>query len=166
MSISKTKDGSYVVNPRKAGVEAAAVGAGFPPDLAADSFGALESGIELTSGGLVSYSIYALILSVIETIPDVREGRITRAEQLQIVADRVWSSTSQAVPTVVIVVVVLTLAPWLSGPAFLAGIFGAGVMGTRIIRSVIDALPDDQKQELRTKAAEVGVEVPGLGATA
>ena len=162
MSISKDSAGNYILNPRKPGPEAAAVGAGFPPDMAAESLGAFETGIELTSGGILSYLVYSTILSVIETIPDVREGRITSAEQVQIVADRVWTSTSQAVPTVVILAVILTIAPWLSGPAFIAGIFGAGIMGTRIVRSVIDALPAEKKQELSTKAAEAGVEIPGL----
>ena len=60
-----------------------------------------------------------------------------------------------------IVAVVLTLAPWLSGPAFIAGFFGFGVMGFRIIRSVLDALPDEHKEPF-VKAEEVGVDVPGI----
>lgn len=163
--LNKNDDGSYSITPRQAGPEAAAVGAGFPPDLAGENLGALEGGLELASGGVLSYALYATILSVIETIPDVRDGRITRAQQVQIVADRVWESCSSAVPTVVIVSVVLTLAPWLSGPAFLAGIFGAGVMGTRIIRSIIDALPEEQKKVLRDKAANADVTIPGLSTT-
>jgi len=36
------------------------------------------------------------------------------------------------------------------------------VMTTRLVRAGIDALSDEQKQALRTKASEVGVDVPGL----
>ena len=161
-NIEQNSDGSYTFRPRKAGLEAAAVGAGMPPDIAGAELGALDAGMDVAAGGVVSYLIYSCALAVLDTIPEVRAGRITRTQQLQIVSQRVWQSTSGAVPTVVITAVVLAIFPWLSGPAFIAGIFGAGVMGTRVVRAAFDALPDEQKEELKQKADALGVQLAGL----
>ena len=163
MTLTKNTDGSYVINPRQPGLEAAAVGAGLAPDLNGDaSFAGLEGGVEVTSGGLLSYAIYTAVLTALGTIPDVRSGAITRAQQREIILDRTWASTKGAVPTVVILAAVLALCPWLSGAVFVGGLIGAGVMTTRLVRCGIDALSDEQKQALKSKASEVGVNVPGL----
>ena len=161
-NIEQNSDGSYTFRPRKAGLEAAAVGAGMPPDIAGSDLGAMDAGMDVAAGGVVSYLIYSCALAVLDTIPEVRAGRITRRQQLKIVPRRVWKTTSGAVPTVVIASVVLALCPWLSFPAFIAGIFGAGVMGTRIIRAAFDALPEDKRTELKQKADDLGVQMAGL----
>ena len=160
--INKNSDGSYTFTPRKAGLEAAAVGAGMPPDISGADLGAMDAGMDVAAGGVVSYLIYSCALAVLDTIPEVRAGRITRRQQLQIVSQRVWDSTSGAVPTVVIASVVLALFPWLSGPAFIAGLFGAGVMTTRVVRAAFDALPQEQREELKQKADALGVQMAGL----
>ena len=167
MTISKTKDGSYVVNPRKPGVEAAAFGTGFAPDLNGDGgFGGLEGGLEVTSGGLVTYAIYTAVMTALDTVPAVRSGAITRAEQREIILDRTWEVTKGAVPVVVILGALLAICPWLAPVAGLAGFIGGATMTYRLVRAGLDALPEDQREDIRAKAAEVGVEVPGLGATA
>ena len=56
----------------------------------------------------------------------------------------------------------LAIFPWLSGPAFIAGIFGAGIMGTRVVRAAFHALPDEQREELKQKADDLGVQLAGL----
>lgn len=167
MSISKTKDGSYVVNPRKPGPEAAAFGTGFAPDLNGDGgFGGLDGGLEVTSGGLVTYAIYTAVMTALDTVPAVRSGAITRAEQREIILDRTWSVTKGAVPVVVILGALLAICPWLAPVAGLAGFIGGATMTVRLVRAGLDALPEQQREDIRAKAAEVGVEVPGLGATA
>lgn len=163
MTIHKDKDGNYVVAPRKPGLEAAGFGAGFAPDLNADgSFAGVEGGLEVTSGGLLTYAIYTAVMTTLDTVPAVREGRITRAEQRQIILDRTWNCTKGAVPTVVILGAVLALCPWLSLPMTLAGVFGGGVMITRLVRAGLDALPPEQREEIKAKAQEVGVEIKGV----
>lgn len=167
MTISKTKDGSYVVNPRKPGPEAAAFGTGFAPDLNGDGgFGGLEGGLEVTSGGLVTYAIYTAVMTALDTVPAVRSGAITRAEQREIILDRTWSVTKGAVPVVVILGALLAICPWLAPVAGLAGFIGGATMTVRLVRAGLDALPEEQREDIRAKAAEVGVDVPGLGATA
>ena len=163
MSISKNPDGSYQINTRKPGVEAAAFGGGFAPDINGDGgFGGLDGGIEVTSGGLLTYAIYTAVMTGLDTTPAVRAGVINRSEQRQIILDKTWETTSGAVPTIVILAAVLALCPWLAPVAGIAGFIGASVMTTRLVRAGIDALSDEQKQALRTKASEVGVDVPGL----
>ena len=163
MPIQKDKDGNYVVAPRKPGLEAAGFGAGFAPDLNGDgAFTGVEGGIEVTSGGLVTYAIYTAVMTTLDTVPAVREGRITRAEQREIILDRTWSVTKGAVPTVVILGAVLALCPWLSLPMTLAGVVGGGVMVTRLVRAGLNALPEEQREAIKVKAEEVGVDVPGI----
>lgn len=163
MTITKTKDGSYLVTPRKAGPEAAAFGAGFAPDLNADgTFAGVEGGVEVASGGVVTYAIYTAVLATLDTIPDVRAGRITRAEQRKIVLDRTWDVTKGAVPTVIILGAVLAICPWLAPVAGIAGLIGGGVMTTRIIRAAYDAMPEAQRDNLKSKAQEVGVTIKGV----
>ena len=163
MTIHKDKDGNYIVAPRKPGIEAAGFGAGFSPDLNGDgSFAGVEGGLEVTSGGLLSYAIYTAVMTALDTVPAVREGRITSAEQREIILDRTWSVTKNAVPTVVILGAVLALCPWLSVPMSIVGVFSGGVMITRLVRAGLDALPEEQREAIKTKATEVGVEVPGL----
>ena len=164
MTITKNKDGDYILKARKPGVEAAAFGAGFAPDLNGDaSFGGLEGGIEVTSGGLVTYAIYTAVMTTLDTVPAVRSGAMTRAERREIILDKTWSVTRNAVPTVIIIGAVLALCPWLSIPATIGGFLGGTVMVTRLVRAGLDALPEEQKQAIQQKADEVGVDMPGLG---
>ena len=87
MTISKTKDGSYLLNPRKPGVEAAAFGAGFAPDLNGyGSFAGVEGGVEVTSGGLLSYAIYTAVMTALDTVPAVRSGAMTRGQLREIIS--------------------------------------------------------------------------------
>ena len=163
MTISKTNEGAYVINSRKAGPEAAAFGAGFAPDLNADgTFAGVEGGVEVASGGVLTYAIYTAVLATLDTIPAVREGRITRGEQRQIVLDRTWQVTKGSVPTVVILGAVLAVCPWAAPIAGLAGLIGGGVMATRIVRAACDAMPEKQRDELKSKAQEVGVNLKGI----
>ena len=101
-------------------------------------------------------------MTTLDTVPAVREGRITRAEQREIILDRTWSVTKGAVPTVVILGAVLALCPWLSLPMTLAGVVGGGVMVTRLVRAGLSALPEEQREAIKVKAEEVGVDVPGI----
>ena len=101
-------------------------------------------------------------MTTLDTVPAVREGRITRAEQREIILDRTWQSTKNAVPTVVILGAVLALCPWLSLPMTITGLFGGGLMATRLVRAGLDALPPEQREEIKTKAKEVGVDIKGI----
>ena len=69
--LSKNDDGSYV-RPATSGVEAAALGAGAASDIQVEGLGVLETGAEVVTGGLLSYSIYTAVLTALDTIPQVR----------------------------------------------------------------------------------------------
>ena len=163
MTIQKNADGSYTVQPRKPGPEAAAFGAGFAPEFGdGTSFGGLETGVEVTSGSVVTYGVYSCVMAILDTVPLRRSGQITAAEQREIVLDRTWSATKNSVPTVIVLGAVLALCPWLGPVMGFAGLVGAGVMGVRLTRAVLDAMPAEQREEIRAKAKEVGVEIKGV----
>lgn len=167
MSISTNPDGSYTIKPRTPGPEAAAFGAGFAPDLNADgTISGFDGGLEMTSGGLLSYAIYTAVMTTLETIPAVRDGKMTRGEQREIVLNRTWQVTKGAVPTIIILAAVFAICPWLAPVAGVVGFIGGATMTVRLVRAGLDALPEQQREDIRAKAAEVGVQVPGLGATA
>ena len=167
MSISSNPDGSFTIKPRTPGPEAAAFGAGFAPDLNADgNFSGFDGGLEVTSGGLLSYAIYTAVMTTLETIPAVRDGKMTRGEQREIVLNRTWQVTKGAVPTVVILAAVFAICPWLAPVAGVVGFIGGGVMLTRLVRTAWDAMPQEQRDSINAKAKEVGVEVPGLESAA
>ena len=162
-TISKNDDGSFTIAPRKPGLEAAAVGGGFAPDFNGDqSFAGLEGGVEVVSGGLVSYAIFSAVYATLDTIPLVRSGQITRGQQREIIFDRIWESTKAGVPVVLIVGGVLAVCPWLAPLATLCGVIGGAVAITRITKAAWSALSEEQRTTLRQKATEVGVTVPGL----
>ena len=78
MSIQTNNDGTFTIKPRMPGPEAAAVGAGFPPELGTEAaLGGLETGLEVTSGSLVTYGIYACVMAVLDTIPLRRSGAMS-----------------------------------------------------------------------------------------
>ena len=163
--MTKNSDGSFTIKTREAGPEAAAFGAGFAPEFGdGSSFGGLETGVEVTSGSIVTYGIYSCVMAILDTIPMRRSGAITAAEQREIVLDRTWSATKGCVPTVIILGAVLALCPWMAPIVGLAGWVGFSVMSVRLTRSVMDAMSVEQKASIRDKAKEVGVEIPGISA--
>ncbi|QNI53349.1 hypothetical protein SynBIOSE41_00817 [Synechococcus sp. BIOS-E4-1] len=163
MTLQKNHNGEYVISPRKAGPEAAAFGTGFAPDINADgSMLGFDGLVEGTSGGLITYAIYTAVLTFLDTEKSVKSGQLTRDEQREIVLDRTWECTKGAVPTVIIISCLLAVFPFLGWPAFLAGLIGGGVMATRITRAVFDALSEEQRQTLVTKAKEAEVTIKGL----
>ena len=162
-TISKNDDGSFTINPRTAGAESSFLAAGFPADvLDQSSLSGFETGLEITTGGFFSIAVYQTVLACLDTEAAYKAGAITRAEQRQIVMNRVWSSTKNSVPIVLILAATLAVCPWLSGVAAIGGIVGAGFMATRISRAVFDCLTQEQREALKAKAAEVGTQVKGL----
>ena len=161
--LSKNDNGDYIISPKTAGPEAAAFGAGFAPDLeVTEAIPGIELGSEVATGSLLSYTIYTAVLTTLDTVKDVKAGRITKAEQREIILDRTWQSAKGAVPIAVILGCLLLLFPWLTPVAGLAGWVGGGVMAVRLVRSALSALDEEQIKTIKVKAQEVGVEVPGI----
>ncbi|WP_156957677.1 hypothetical protein [Synechococcus sp. KORDI-52] len=53
-------------------LEAAVFGAGFSPALNSDaSFAGFDGGVEVTSGGLITYAFYTAVLTAMDTTPAV-----------------------------------------------------------------------------------------------
>ena len=161
MSIQRNSDGSYTITPRKPGVEAAAFGAGFAPDLGEPgALNGIETAGEVATGGFLSYAIYSAVMAALETTPARRAGEITAAEQREVIMNRAWDATKSSVPTVLILAAVLGICPWLGGVAAIGGFVGGTVMTVRLVRTGWEALSEDQRQAITVKATEVGVSMP------
>ena len=161
--MTKNKDGSYRLEPKQPGIEALAAAPLFAPDITGDpSLGFIESATEISTGGFLTYSLYSAILAALDTVEMRRSGLMSAAEQKKYILDRTWESTKSSVPKVLILAAVLALCPWLGGIAIVGSVVGTGFMLTRITRSAISALSAEQVETLRTKAASVGVSIPGL----
>ena len=163
MTITKTKDGSYRLEPRQPGYEALAAGPLFAPDITGDpSLSFIETSTEIATGGFLTYSLYTAILAGLDTVEMRRSGLMSADEQRKYILDRTWESTKSSVPKVLILAAVLGLCPWLGGVALVGSVIGTGFMATRIIKSGIAALSTEQVQTIKDKAASVGVSIPGL----
>ena len=161
--MTKNADGSYRLEPRQPGYEALAAGPLFAPDIAGDpSLSFIETSTEVATGGFLTYSLYTAILAGLDTVEMRRSGLMSADEQRKYILDRTWESTKSSVPKVLILATVLGLCPWLGGVALVGSVIGTGFMLTRITRSAIAALSVEQVETLKTKAAAVGVTIPGL----
>ena len=157
------KTGRHYIEDTEVTNPAVAVGMGFAPELGGDpSFGGLETGLELTSGSLVSVGIFTCVMSYLDTVPLVRSGQMTAGEQRSYILDRTWQSTKNSVPMVVILASVLCLFPFMGPVVGLGGLVGVGFAGFRISKGIINALSDEQKDAIKQKAAEVKAAVPGV----
>ena len=52
--------------------------------------------------------------------------------------------------------------PWLMPVASVAAVFGGSVMAVRLSRAVFRAMPPEQRDELRRRAEELAIHIPGL----
>lgn len=164
--LSKNADGSYRLEPRQPGYEALAAAPLFAPDIGGDtSLSFIEGTTEVATGGFLTYSIYTAVLAALDTVEMRRSGLMSADEQRKYVLDRTWESTKSSVPKVLVLAAVLGLCPWLGGVALVGSVIGTTFMATRITRSAIAALSAEQVETLKTKAASVGVNIPGLDTT-
>ena len=161
--LTKNLDGSYRLEPREPGYEALAAAPLFAPDISGDpSLSFIEGTTEVATGGFLTYSLYTSILAALDTVEMRRSGLMSAAEQRKYILDRTWESTKSSVPKVLVLAAVLGLCPWLGGVALVGSVIGTGFMLTRITRSAIAALSVEQVETLKSKAAAVGVNIPGL----
>ena len=163
MALSKNSKGEYVIKPRQPGFEKHAATPFISPDISGDgTFAGFDGVLELGAGGFVGQAVYTTLLVTLDTIPQVRAGLITQAEQRELILDTVWSNTQKSVPAVLILAAVLAVCPWLMPVATIGGVIGMGFMATRLTRAAIGALSDEQVASLKTKASEIGVDIPGV----
>ena len=163
MALTKNANGEFVIKPREPGFEQHAATPFISPDISGDgTFAGFDGILELGAGGFVGQSISSTLLTTLDTIPQVRAGLITKAEQRSLILYTVWSNTQKNVPAVLVIASVLAIAPWLMPVASVAGVVGMGFMATRLTRAAIGALSDEQVESLKAKAAEIGVDLPGL----
>ena len=102
------------------------------------------------------------LLTALDTEAAVRNGSMTRRQQLNQVRISAFESCKANALAVVAVSAVLTLMPWLLPVASVAAVFGGSVMAVRLGRAVLRALPDEQREELRQKAEALAIHIPGL----
>ena len=86
-----------------------------------------------------------------------RQGDITRAVQVQMIASTVWESVKHGAAVSMILAVVLLVCPWLSLPLSVLGLVGMGKASLDLFHAFWDALDELQRAELLAAAMEAGV---------
>ena len=146
----------------KAGHEAAPLGVLASIDLngsgAETSF--LEFTAESTLGGVLVYSAYQSVLTLLRSEAARKSGDITRVEQLKLVVRTAFDAGRSSAFTMLVASAVVSLMPWLTIPLTVLGVVGGGVMAGRIANEFWMALNPEQQNELRNaaNAAKVNIE--------
>jgi len=155
-AVTRSKDPFQIP---KAGLEIAPV-AGLASINVNGSVGAVPAGEflgESTLGGMVVYAIYQALLTGLRTEAMRRRGQISRATQIQLVAQTVWASVKEGAAVSAVLAVVLLVFPWMAFPLSVLGLVGTGKATIDLFDAFWDGLSDDQRQELRTLAFDAGI---------
>ena len=127
-----------------------------------DGGGVLELTAESTIGGVLVYSAYQSILTLLKSEAARKAGDITRAQQLKLVASTAIEAGRSSAFTMVVASALVALMPWLGGPLTILGVVGGGAMAVRIANQFWLALDSDQQQELRKAADAAQVKLQNL----
>ncbi len=158
-----TDDDFFCPRIPKANVEGLALGAGIETNLNGfQTDGTIGTGVEAFGGGILSYAIYQSLLTFFALEPAVKQGVITRGQQLQQVQSTAWEATKGSAVAIACVSAVLAFVPALGPVAGLTAIVGGVVAGTRIVNEVMRAYSPEQREVLKSKAQEAGVSIKGL----
>ena len=127
-----------------------------------DGAGVLEMTAESTIGGVLVYSAYQSILTLLKSEAARKEGTITRAQQLKLVATTAVEAGRSSAFTMVVASALVALMPWLGGPLAILGVVGGTTMAVRIANQFWLALDADQQAELRKAADAAQVKIQNL----
>lgn len=127
-----------------------------------DGGGVLEMTAESTIGGVLVYSAYQSILTLLKSEAARKAGDITRAQQLKLVASTAVDAGRSSAFTMVVASALVALMPWLAGPLTILGVVGGGAMAVRIANQFWLALDTDQQEELKKAADAAQVKIKNL----
>lgn len=145
----------------QAGMEALPIGTLMSVDLngSGAEAGVLEMTAESTLGGVLVYSAYQSVLTLLKSEAARKEGTITRAQQLKLVASTALDAGKNSAFTMLVASAIVAVMPWLTGPLTVLGIVGGGVMATRIAQQFWGMLDAQQQAELKTAAERAKVNI-------
>lgn len=124
--------------------------------------GFLETTGELTIGGVLVYSAYQAILTTLKSEAARKEGLISRAEQIKLVASTALEAGKNSAFTMILCSAIVAFMPWLAWPLSVLGVVGGSIMGVRIFQTFYDQLDPEQQAELRTAAENAKVKIQGI----
>ncbi len=145
----------------KAGVEAIPLGTIASVDLngSGAEAGFLEFTAESTLGGVLIYSAYQAVLTLLRSEAARKAGDITRVDQLKLVLRTSVDAGKSSAFTMLVASAIVAVMPWLAWPLGVLGIVGGGVMAGRIANEFWMALSYEQQTELRTAAEKAKVNI-------
>lgn len=145
----------------KAGVEAIPLGTIASVDLngSGAEAGFLEFTAESTLGGVLIYSAYQAVLTLLRSEAARKAGDITRVDQLKLVLRTSVDAGKSSAFTMLVASAIVAVMPWLAWPLGILGIVGGGVMATRIANEFWMALSYEQQAELRNAAEKAKVNI-------
>ncbi len=139
----------------KAGVEAIPLGTIASVDLngSGAEAGFLEFTAESTLGGVLIYSAYQAVLTLLRSEAARKAGDITRVDQLKLVLRTSVDAGKSSAFTMLVASAIVAVMPWLGmATRNVLGIVGGGVMAGRVANEFWMALSYEQQSELRNAA--------------
>ena len=127
-----------------------------------DAGGVLEMTAESTIGGVLVYSAYQAVLTLLKSEASRKAGDISRVQQLRLVASTAVDAGRSSAFTMVVASALVALMPWLAGPLTILGVVGGGVMATRIAQEFWSQLDETQQSELKKAAEAAQVKIQNL----
>jgi hypothetical protein len=165
-SLEKTQlKGKVLADPRfiipQAGIEAIPVASLVSTDFngSGAEAGFFEMTAENSIGSVLVVVAYQAVLTALKSESARREGTITRAQQIKLIASTALETGRSSAFTLIVAAALISVFPWLTPVFTLLGIVGGGAMAVRIGNEFWSALSEEQKVELRKAADNAKVNI-------
>ena len=163
MPLIKQEDGTYILEPRRPGLEAVATTGAVPIDLtgSGESLG-FDAPLEYGFGGSLTIAIYSGLMRYLELVPAIRASQMTQREALKEAGLAAWSETKNKAAYCLAIAVVIAILPGTASAFAIAGFVGFGFCTVRLTKQFYSALSNEQRDALKESARKLNVNLNGI----
>ena len=160
MPMFKQNDGSFVIKPRRPGLDAVSSTGAIPIDItgSGESLG-FDAPLEYGFGGSLSIAIYAGLMCYLELVPAIRAGQLTQQAACKEAAESAWNETKNKAVYCIAIGVLITILPTAASFLAIAGFVGLGFCTVRLAKQFYAALSEDQLQALKEAALKADIKL-------
>ena len=163
MPLIKQPDGTYILKPRRPGLEAVATTGAIPIDLtgSGESLG-FDAPLEYGFGGSLTVAIYSGLMRYLELVPAIRGEQMTQREALKEAGLAAWAETKNKAAYCLAIAVVIAILPGTASVLAVAGFVGFGFCTVRLTKQFYAALSNEQRDALKESASKLNVKLKGI----